>query len=70
MADERKMAIYWLDTVDKRRAVVVATSFSHSLLLAQMEDPRGGWAAATPHYLTPCRTTMTPRVVALERKRR
>ena len=68
MADERKMAIYWLETKDKRRAVVIARSYQDAPLYATMEDPTGGWYNAIIHYLTPCRTSMTPRVVSLEGK--
>jgi len=70
MSKDRHMRIYWLETCDYRRAVVVDRSPKDAVLRANMEDPHNGWYEATPHFLTECRASMTPRVVALERKNR
>ncbi len=64
----RDMGIYWLETEDDRRAVVVAPDRRDALLKAKMEDPTGGWDQATPRLLSPCHSSMTPRVVAFEKK--
>ncbi len=62
-------AVYWLETQGKkRRAVVIAHSYESASLRVRREDPTGGWEVATIFMLTPCRSSMTSRVVALERK--
>ena len=69
MSEKRHMFIWSLETGnDKRRAVAIAPSHDLAILQAMMVDPYSGWREARVTKLTECRATMTPRVVALERK--
>ncbi len=51
-----------------RNAVLVARDVGEGLARLRMVDPRMGWENARYMTITPCRTSLTPRVLSLERQ--
>lgn len=56
---------YWLDN---RNAVLVARDIREGKARLHMCEPLGGWDDASHFIITPCRKSLTPRVLCLERK--
>lgn len=50
---------------DNRTAVVIDHNHEEAKIRADLHDPEGGWLEANIWRITPCRGTLTPRLITI-----
>ncbi len=59
--------VYWLNTGNNYRAVVIAEGSNEARHVAQTHEPSGRWHTASATKIAECRASRTRQVLAMER---
>ncbi len=59
--------VYWLNTGNNYRAVVIAEGSDDARLVALTHEPSGWWHTASATKIAECRASRTRQVLAMER---